>query len=70
MTIGLAVSGAVVATGGAAGVLIWGSAAMPVIGATGLQVFAWGALAFDCSIVLGLPVFAGKDISAIQLFNS
>ena len=65
---GLAVGGAIVATGGAAGSVIVGSATtvIPVLGGTGAQTFAIGALAYNAVAMLIAPIF-GVEMEPIEI---
>lgn len=63
--IGLGVGGALMAGGGAALTLFGGTSAV-VLGATGLEAFAWGAIAFDVFAMLIAPIL-GMEVEPIEV---
>jgi len=64
--VGLAVGGALIATGGAFLSLTYGATAtIGLFGATGVQIFAMGALALDFSAFFVMPIF-GIEMQGIE----
>lgn len=66
-SLGLAASGGIVAVGGVVGSFVAGSATIEiaVFGATGLQTFAYGALAYDVFAIVFAP-FYGLEMETIE----